>query len=237
MAKLLLKLREAIVKEISLSKPLLTIGRKADNDLVIDDPLVSGHHVKIEQVQSVFFIQDLGSSNGTYAHQKRIDRKQLFSGDQFLIGPYSLVYLDDISKAIGTLLARAAVDSDKPAYESQAQQHDLRKAQDASMTLKTKKHVGILQTVSGSANAQEYELTGPMAFIGAQDGAAIKLTGWFAPKRAALLNPLADGYAISLTEDGGNVLVNGSPIQTQTMLKDGDLIVVAGVTLLYSVKK
>ncbi len=225
MAKLLLKLREAIVKEISLSKPLLTIGRKADNDLVIDDPLVSGHHAKIEQVQSVFFIQDLGSSNGTYTHQKRIDRKQLFSGNQFLIGPYSLVYLDDTSKAIDTPLTRPA------------QQRNLGKAQDASMTLKTKKHVGVLQTVSGSATAQEYELSGPMAFIGAQDGAAIKLTGWFAPKRAALLNPLADGYAISLTEDGGNVLVNGSPIQTQTMLKDGDLIVVAGVTLLYSVKK
>ncbi len=47
MPKIFLKFNEQVLKEIPLDKPRLTIGRKPDNDLVIDNPAVSGHHALI----------------------------------------------------------------------------------------------------------------------------------------------------------------------------------------------
>ncbi len=44
MARVLLKYKEAAVKEIVLEKEVTTIGRKPDNDIVIDNQAVSGHH-------------------------------------------------------------------------------------------------------------------------------------------------------------------------------------------------
>src|SRR5712691_11523105 len=47
MPKIFLKFNEQVLKEIPLDKPRLTIGRKPDNDLVIDNPAMSGHHALI----------------------------------------------------------------------------------------------------------------------------------------------------------------------------------------------
>src|SRR5436189_62843 len=47
MPKISLKFNEQVLKEIPLDKPRLTIGRKPDNDLVIDNPAMSGHHALI----------------------------------------------------------------------------------------------------------------------------------------------------------------------------------------------
>ena len=47
MPKLLLKFEAAVIKEITLDKPVFTVGRKPDNDIVLDHPTVSGHHCKI----------------------------------------------------------------------------------------------------------------------------------------------------------------------------------------------
>ena len=95
MAKLLVKAHGAVIKEVPLDKTRLTIGRKPDNDIVLDDQSASGHHARIVQIQSVFFIEDAGSSNGTYTNGKKTDRKQLVNGDQVTIGQHSLVYQDD----------------------------------------------------------------------------------------------------------------------------------------------
>lgn len=48
-----------------------TIGRKASNDIVIDNMAVSGTHARIEAVASTFVIRDLDSTNGTFVNKKR----------------------------------------------------------------------------------------------------------------------------------------------------------------------
>jgi pSer/pThr/pTyr-binding forkhead associated (FHA) protein len=47
---------------------VIRIGRDADNDIVLDDPRVSGHHARIIISGSQTLIQDLGSSNGTFVN-------------------------------------------------------------------------------------------------------------------------------------------------------------------------
>ena len=53
-----------LVKEIALRGPL-TVGRLPDNDIVIEDDLVSGHHGRIEKHGQTWRYVDLGSTNGS----------------------------------------------------------------------------------------------------------------------------------------------------------------------------
>ena len=100
MAKLLVKSHGAVIKEVPLDKGRLMIGRKTDNDIVLDDQSTSGHHARVIQIQSVYFLEDAGSSNGTFANGKKTDRKQLVNGDQITIGQYTLVYQEDTTASV-----------------------------------------------------------------------------------------------------------------------------------------
>ncbi|MEW6456017.1 MAG: FHA domain-containing protein [Acidobacteriota bacterium] len=64
----------------------LFVGRKRENDLVLEDPLVSKSHARIEQDLSGFKIEDLGSKNGVYVNDRLIKSQYLKDGDFIKIG-------------------------------------------------------------------------------------------------------------------------------------------------------
>src|SRR5881409_1053009 len=99
MPKIFLKFNEQVLKEIPLDKPRLTIGRKPDNDLVIDNPAVSGHHALIFSEEGVFFIEDLGSINGTFVNDAKIHKEKLKNSDRVALGAHVLIYQDEIAPA------------------------------------------------------------------------------------------------------------------------------------------
>lgn len=68
----------------------LTIGREADNDLVLNDSLVSRRHARIVIESNQLVIYDLGSMNGTRVNGQRIQRQPLNEGDLIQIGDSQL---------------------------------------------------------------------------------------------------------------------------------------------------
>ncbi len=64
----------------------LTIGRGRANSIVLDDMLVSRHHVRITADDEGLVLQDLGSRNGTYVNGERVERIALHEGDRLGIG-------------------------------------------------------------------------------------------------------------------------------------------------------
>ena len=50
-----------------------TIGRAPDNALVIDDPLISKHHARIDLTPQGIVVTDLGSTNGIYLAGQRVE--------------------------------------------------------------------------------------------------------------------------------------------------------------------
>jgi hypothetical protein len=81
----------------TLSKSVINIGRRADNDLVIDQVQVSRIHAQLRVVNGMFILFDLASSSGTKVNGKFIQQKTLHSGDVIQIGNYPLVFGQDES--------------------------------------------------------------------------------------------------------------------------------------------
>lgn len=77
-----------------LSTATTNIGRHADSDISLDDITVSRRHCEISQEEGRFLVRDVGSLNGTYVNQKRVDAAELLQGDELQIGKFHLVFLE-----------------------------------------------------------------------------------------------------------------------------------------------
>ena len=76
---------------ITLSQGIMTIGRADTNDIVIDSPAISNSHAKIITFNKAAYIQDLGSTNGTYVNDVKKQHQRLREGDQVAIGNYTFI--------------------------------------------------------------------------------------------------------------------------------------------------
>jgi pSer/pThr/pTyr-binding forkhead associated (FHA) protein len=99
MAKLILSVDGQVLKEYQLSKERTLIGRKAHNDIQIDNLAVSGEHAAIITILNDSFIEDLGSTNGTMVNGKPIKKHFLQNNDVVEIGKHKLKYFNDAPTA------------------------------------------------------------------------------------------------------------------------------------------
>src|SRR6266567_2551211 len=79
----------------TLGTGLVTLGRAPDNQLVINDSKASSHHAEIRFVGQDYTITDLGSTNGTFVNEQRLERnvpRSLHAGDNIRIGDTLLTY-------------------------------------------------------------------------------------------------------------------------------------------------
>ena len=76
----------------------LTIGRAADNDVVLRDERVSRHHARIAGRRGSLVLSDLGSTNGTEVNGQRVSDVVLGAGDRIRMGETTLeVEVDEAS--------------------------------------------------------------------------------------------------------------------------------------------
>jgi len=80
-------------ESFALEGERLTIGRRPDSDVFLDDVTVSRDHALLVRRGDEHFLDDLGSLNGTYVNRKRIDSAKLEDGDEVQVGKYKLTFL------------------------------------------------------------------------------------------------------------------------------------------------
>jgi hypothetical protein len=80
-------------ESFALEGDRVTIGRRPDSDIFLDDVTVSRDHALLVRRAGDYHLDDLGSLNGTYVNRSRIDSKRLEDGDELQIGKYKLTFL------------------------------------------------------------------------------------------------------------------------------------------------
>lgn len=70
-----------------LAKDVVTLGRDITNDIVINDPELSRHHLRITRTGDGYTLEDLGSTNGTFVNGQRLSTpRALNNGDMVGLG-------------------------------------------------------------------------------------------------------------------------------------------------------
>jgi len=230
MNKILLKFKDAVIKEMKIEKDIYKIGRKTENDIVIDNMAVSGFHAQLIKSNDTIYVEDLNSTNGTFVNGKKISKHILNHGDVILIGSHTIEFMADIKKEV----------EPTQAYKTRSMDATIvldTKAQEQILTATEKLEVlGGFIVIEGSTDQKEYLLKERVTTIGKDEGALIKLKGFFAPKVAALVNRRKEGYFI--TPSGGKELkVNGTRIDKRHDLKDGDIVEAGGLKLQFYIKE
>jgi hypothetical protein len=75
-----------------LRKPSVVIGRSKECDIRVSDPNVSRRHAEIRQEGAIYWIVDLGSTNGLSVNGRQLKRSQLDEGDRITLGSTELVF-------------------------------------------------------------------------------------------------------------------------------------------------
>jgi pSer/pThr/pTyr-binding forkhead associated (FHA) protein len=69
-----------------------TIGRRPDSAVFLDDVTVSRDHALLIRRGDQWYLDDLGSLNGTYVNRQRIESQRLEEADEVQIGKYKLTF-------------------------------------------------------------------------------------------------------------------------------------------------
>ncbi len=235
MPKLLLKFETAVIKEIPVEKKAITVGRKSDNDIVLDNQAVSGYHCRISSSGNTFFVEDLASTNGTRVNGKKIIKAGLHHNDVVEIIKYSLVFINERQEA-APLQGPQKVE---PVQNHRAVPAEKQGKSAPNLMTGAKAAVGKLQVTEGVVKKVEYELTELSTYIGKSDRVAIPIKGagmfGAAPEVAAMIARRPEGYYIVAIKEGYPAL-NGAPITKKEPLKDGDVITVGATTFRFSSK-
>ena len=246
MPKLILKFDERELQECAVGTHPVSIGRLPDNNVVIDNPAVSGRHARVYREGNHYVLEDLKSTNGTFVNDKPIARHTLLEGDVVLVGKHTLVFTQRggeqtevveaeqfVPEIGGTMMLDtmkqkhllSGLDQGRP-----SQVYDAVVPKTAIPTAHGR--IGTVKVIAGNANQSEYVLAAVTTMIGKADTAQIRIKGWFKPKVAAAIARKGEGFTI--TPMGGKLTVNGEKVTGRRDLANGDLIEVSGLTLQFN---
>jgi len=244
MAKLVLSLNGVVQGEYQLDKERLSIGRKADNDIPIDNLAVSGKHALVITILDDSFLEDLGSTNGSYVNGKLIKKHALKDGDVIAIGKHELKYVNELATAdddefektmiIKPGSASAAVAAAQAAEKAVASAAPAAAAPSATAPVAPAAGgggggmpLGRLTVLNGPIAGKELELTKALITLG-KPGTQV-----------AVISRRPQGYFLTHIESDGDgkryPMVNGEPIGPKAyQLKNSDLIELAGIKMEFS---
>jgi len=242
MSKLILSMEATVLKDIPLTKERTTIGRKPHNDIQIDNLAISGEHAVVITILNDSFLEDMGSTNGTFVNGQSIKKHFLQNGDTIELGKYRLKYVNDVPQQTSnadfekTMILRpgampkpaeaaatttAPAPSPTPPSPTAPAPHAAAAPAAAAPALP----LGAIQILSGGNAGKEMELTKTLTTLG-KPGVQV-----------AVIARRPHGYFITHVEGASFPVVNGNALDAQAHpLADHDVIELAGVKMEFFLK-
>jgi pSer/pThr/pTyr-binding forkhead associated (FHA) protein len=259
MPTLTLILKSKFLGEYQLQKGVsLTIGRRETNDVVIEDPAVSGHHAKIDSLNDRFVLIDLQSKNGSFVNEQLINSHWLKHEDIITIGGHSLVFNYhekeqmhdddpdefDETQAMNTTQHRRMMIRSNPTksinvvrfWDKNQKRGKLKNIEPtvSKPRIENKKRdsVGVLIYLAGG-NGQ-IELKRKITTIGKDPSSDIVVKGLFIDPTAATISKRPDGFYFNYIGGLSKPKVNDKTIKKSIILNDQDIIEIGSAKLLFS---
>jgi hypothetical protein len=88
--KVRLTLKGRPLKSYTFAKDVVSIGRDPESDIFLDNTGVSRRHARIVCAEGGVYVEDLGSANGTYLNQKKVQKGYVHSDEPVIISKFSL---------------------------------------------------------------------------------------------------------------------------------------------------
>lgn len=234
MAKLKLMFNGEILDEYTLDREEITIGRRPENDIQIDNLAVSGRHARVLTILNDSFLEDLGSTNGTYVNGSVIKKHALKHGDVITLGKHQLAYdnqdasgADDFER---TMIIRPDTDgmpenSGSAALDRSVGEIGAELVRESSGASSDRPAKARLRVISGANSGKELEITKALTTLG-KPGVQV-----------AAITRRPKGYFIVHVEGDAATppTMNGEPIErTASPIPDNAIIEVAGVRMEFS---
>lgn len=237
MPKLLLKFNAAVIKEIAMEKGSISIGRKPDNDIVIDNPAISGHHCKLTMEGGGYYVEDLESTNGTFVNEKRIKKSGLHHNDVVGVAKHAVVFLNEAELAVESAPQPSP---DATMVLTPQKQAELIAASSAAAKPVVAEKSAWLRVIKGVVDVSQHELKGMSTYIGKSDRVQVQIKGsglfGSAPEVAASVHRKPEGYLLVAVTEGYPV-VNGAKVAGSIVLKEGDLIECGSTTMMFELRE
>jgi hypothetical protein len=204
-AKLILSLDGIVMQTYPVDKESIKIGRKADNDIVIDNLAISAEHAIIKTILHDSFLEDLDSTNGVSVNGVPVKQYHLKNNDVIEIGKFRLKYLNDkpVSKAkedvertmvMRTPFGAPAAKNEKTSTAPQAQ-------------------MAAMKVLAGENAGSEIELDKSFVMLGTKG------------VQAAVVTKRPQGYYITHVEGDKHPVLNGTELNEHPhLLKAGDVV-------------
>ena len=259
MPNLLLQLKNKILAEYPLKAGAsLTIGRRDTNDVVIEDPAVSGHHAKIDCLEDRFVLIDLQSKNGSFVNEQLVNSHWLKHEDVITIGEHSLIFnydekervsednSDDFdeTQAMNTTQHRKMMIKSNPTKsinvvrfwdrsQNRGKVKDVEPpASEPRIESPKEEPVGVLNYLAGGIG--QIKLIRQITTIGKDPTSDIEVTGLLMGSTAATISKTAEGFCFKHIGGMPRARVNDQPVKKSTILKDQDIIEIGSARLQFS---
>jgi hypothetical protein len=219
--KIILTDNGVVLQEIPLLKERVTIGRRQHNDIVIDDPAISGEHAVIVTSSNDTILEDLNSTNGTQINGQPVKRHFLQDNDVIELAQYKLRYVMEARQEGVAAESPEAPPAESSITGAEAQAgHDIKRR--ASGTPAADQQRAVIKILDGANAGKLIVLTKVLTTIG-RPGAQV-----------AIIAGNAEGYCITHVEGDTYPLLNGDLIGAGAhALKYDDIIELSGTRMAF----
>lgn len=240
MSKLILSFEGTMLKTVDLNKERITIGRRPDNDIQVDNLAVSGLHATVTTVLNDSVIEDQNSTNGTLINGELTQKHLLKHGDIIEIGKHTLRYVVETATATPyqefakTMVIRRPDAAAHGAHAAHAEHappltHAAvpapRPAPAAAAPAPVPSREAALKILTGSAAGRILDLNKSLTTIGK------------AGVQVAVFTRRPVGFFVTHVEGDVFPLINGESLGTQArQLNDQDTIEIAGTKMSFFYK-
>lgn len=222
MPEILVKFQDKIVERIVTEKERLTIGRGADNDIVLDNRGVSRRHAQIEFSNEGAVLIDHDSLNGTFLNQRKVTEQQLQNRDTITIGKFDLIFFSEAEPT------KKMSDMDGTMVLNTRKQKDLIDLDREAQEMAAEAGASILLEMAGEEK-HSHPLNKDTVTVGKAGFVDVKIGGFLVPKIQAKVERQLDGYHLVNVGRAKKTKVNGEAV-SGVVLKNGDVVQIGNAT-------